>query len=1152
MSEPPRADLPAIPYPGIEPFGYAERKVFFARASEARRLIRLIALYRGVLLYAASGVGKSSLVNAGVIPKAIEEGHQPERLRVRARMNEEILVEPIRCDQPGTSFLPSLLTEAGKPAVLSVESFLETVRARAAEAHPLLIFDQFEEWAQLEGKTSCRARILDALVSLINDQQLPVKVLIVLREDYLANLQPLFERCPNLPTHFLRLAAIGGEALPRTIRGPFEDYPGVYEPEIGTGLASEILRQLTDRSEGGDVPLTEVQIVCSTLFKAGLEGEDPARCLATRGGVEGILVRFLEGTLDDLGPELRDPAVALLNRMITSAGTRNVISREELVERVAREEEIPRKRLNEALDGLEKTRLICSVPRREVNLYEIVSEFLVDWIREEADRLRRARMEQAERLRLAAERAKRRWRFIAAGFAAGFLGAVGIAGYAKFSAQKAEAERQKQLGISQLLYEESESRIESSVPQALLLAVESIRRAREAGLDRFPPAEESLRKALASSPGSVLGSYRRPVFDAALSPDGQWLAGTGKGDALYVWRATAEGMVGDPIEVSGYQGRLEAVAVSPDSRWVAVAGDERTVSLWKLAPKDGRPRLLPSDARVRTVLFSSSGRWLVAAGDDDVPQVWSLKPDATGVGQGLSGPECSPTDWNHSPTLRWIAVGCDNGATLVWDLDGKDPTRRDVPGHPDAISTLAFSPDESRLAIASEDGTVSLSRLDPPGPAPLDEELPAMRNGVSDLAFHPSGRWLAIASQDGEILRMVRTDRFSSPVPIPAVRNLQPGLAWSRDGRRLLSHDPNGGYRLWTLSASGELRLEAKSDPSVRTIALSPNGHWLATGSEDGTLLWLDLRQPSSSEVTLRAHDGPIRSLDFGGGDLLLTRSDRGAARLWELAAEDPTRGDEPRVSRDREMHPVPQRSSTSPEGGWRIEVSSDLPVLLDQQSPGEAIPLRLHEGGITEWVFSRDGRWLVTGAQDGSARLWDLDRVRDLVREKLPPDDPVRVVKQPAAVTTAQFSSDGRWLVTLGGTANLWRLGKPLTNRELLGHAGQVTALDISPDSRWLATADDRGKVRLWDISREPPQAVDLPGAEGMAVTRVQFDSKSRRVSAVDRDGKRLEWRTDLAELMDLACRTAGRNLTQQEWSLEGDVYDGKTCPDFPPPETR
>ena len=57
MSDPPQAGLPAIPYPGIEPFSYAERGSVYARGAEARRLIRLIALYRGVLLYAASGIG---------------------------------------------------------------------------------------------------------------------------------------------------------------------------------------------------------------------------------------------------------------------------------------------------------------------------------------------------------------------------------------------------------------------------------------------------------------------------------------------------------------------------------------------------------------------------------------------------------------------------------------------------------------------------------------------------------------------------------------------------------------------------------------------------------------------------------------------------------------------------------------------------------------------------------------------------------------------------------------------------------------------------------------------------------------------------------------------------------------------------------------
>ncbi len=67
--------------------------MFFARESEARSLIRLIVLYRGVLLYSDSGAGKSSLINAGIIPLAITEGFQPERIRVQPKKGEEIVVE---------------------------------------------------------------------------------------------------------------------------------------------------------------------------------------------------------------------------------------------------------------------------------------------------------------------------------------------------------------------------------------------------------------------------------------------------------------------------------------------------------------------------------------------------------------------------------------------------------------------------------------------------------------------------------------------------------------------------------------------------------------------------------------------------------------------------------------------------------------------------------------------------------------------------------------------------------------------------------------------------------------------------------------------------------------------------------------------------
>jgi hypothetical protein len=78
------AQLPDSPYPGIDPYSYADRGVYSGRETEARDLFRLVVIYRGVLLYSNSGVGKSSLLNAGLVPLALSEGYQPQRVRVTA------------------------------------------------------------------------------------------------------------------------------------------------------------------------------------------------------------------------------------------------------------------------------------------------------------------------------------------------------------------------------------------------------------------------------------------------------------------------------------------------------------------------------------------------------------------------------------------------------------------------------------------------------------------------------------------------------------------------------------------------------------------------------------------------------------------------------------------------------------------------------------------------------------------------------------------------------------------------------------------------------------------------------------------------------------------------------------------------------------
>ena len=160
------------------------------------------------------------------------------------------------------------------------------------------------------------------------------------------------------------------------------------------------------------------------------------------------------------------------------------------------------------------------------------------------------------------------------------------------------------------------------------------------------------------------------------------------------------------------------------------------------------------------------------------------------------------------------------------------------------------------------------------------------------------------------------------------------------------------------------------------------------------------------------------------------------------------------------------------------------------------------HEDIISAVAFSPDNHWLVTGSWDSTARLWDLTA----------PD--------PAAA--------------------------PIVLR---GHEGDITAVAISPDSRWLVTASRDGTARLWDLTAPAPAAksIALRGHEGY-ITAVAISPDNHWLVTASADTTARLWNLRLDELIDLAGRTAGRNLTRAEWEqyFRGQGYR-KTCEQWP-----
>lgn len=469
--------VPESPYRGIESFRYIDQRIFAERAEETWELLSSVVIYRGVLLYGDSGSGKSSLVNAGLLPAALKKNFRPDRLRVQPRRGAELKVERIPEQSPDRPpYLPSSLIEPGSPedGALTVELSLEEFSARleklrppqrpapqdngggAAAAgaveeepprpavKPLLIFDQFEEFITLfeeaargggaEEAYGVQRDILKTLSRLLEDKELPVKLLLVFREDYLAKLSPLLESRPELFAQYMRLLPPRAAQAAEIIRAPFADAalrerflagaPGGRGGEITPRLAGEIAAQLQERSEGGFVNLSELQLVCQQLW----ESSDPAGFYERAGrSVQKVIEGYWADAFEKLPAELQEPAVAMLGQMVTSAGTRNIVTEEDLKAREAAN--FAPDLIDRALQALGSRRLIRREPRHKIYFYEIASEFLVPWIQQkQAERLTRveaARLAAETEAKLAHEQGRKRL-FRNAALAAGALLLVAV------------------------------------------------------------------------------------------------------------------------------------------------------------------------------------------------------------------------------------------------------------------------------------------------------------------------------------------------------------------------------------------------------------------------------------------------------------------------------------------------------------------------------------------------------------------------------------------------------------------------------------------------------------------------------------------------------------------------------------------------------
>ncbi len=275
-------------------------------------------------------------------------------------------------------------------------------------------------------------------------------------------------------------------------------------------------------------------------------------------------------------------------------------------------------------------------------------------------------------------------------------------------------------------------------------------------------------------------------------------------------------------------------------------------------------------------------------------------------------------------------------------------------------------------------------------------------------------------------------------------------VAFSPDGQRLASGSGDGTVKIWDSATGKELYSFKRHASFVTSVAFSPDGQRLASGSDDKTVKIWD-SAIGKELFTLRGHTGQVWSVAFSpDGQRLASGCEDGTVKIWDSASGKELFG--------LKGHAVVVRSvAFSPEGQRLASGSNDKTVKIWDSATGkELFALRGHAGEVTSVAFSPDGKRLASAGWDQTIKIWDSATGKELFDLK----------GHAGGVLSLAFSPDGQRLASgsIDQTVKIW---DSATGKELIalkGHAAGVLSLAFAPDGQRLASASYDQTVKIWD----------------------------------------------------------------------------------------
>ncbi len=486
---------------------------------------------------------------------------------------------------------------------------------------------------------------------------------------------------------------------------------------------------------------------------------------------------------------------------------------------------------------------------------------------------------------------------------------------------------------------------------------------------------------------------------AVFSQDGRFVVSGSSDKTARVW----EYDTGKEVSRMTHDSTVYSVAFSPDGKYIVSGSSDNTARVWEATTGKEIARVTHA-SNVYSVIFSADSRYVVSGSDDNTARVW----------EAITGKEVARMTHDgyvrsvaFSPDDKYVISGSFDNTARIWEVNTSNEIARIT--HDDVVISIAFSPDSKTVISAgSDDNTARV------WDTTTGREIARMTHNayVFSVAFSPVGKYVTSGSGDNTI-------RVWEAGTGQEIAQMEHGssicsVAFSPDGKYVVSGSFDSTARVWDATTGEEISLMMhESDSFVCLVTFSPDGKYVVSGSDDNTARVWDAT--TGEEISLMMHESSVTSVAFSpNSKYVVSGSWDSTARVWEAA----TGKEVSRMTHDNWVTSV----RFSPDGKYVVSGSKDNTARVWESETGKELTRMTHGNNVFTVAFTTDGKYVVSGGCDqlnaaqsctqGTARVWDAFTGKEIAR-----------MTHDGNVKSVAFSPDGKYVVSGSddNTARVW-----------------------------------------------------------------------------------------------------------------------------------